>query len=77
MYEVFESIEGYVDWTSDPSIILWNTVFNFGFIYATARDIIMFFLHDVTFADDKRTSIKSMYELGEAFGKLYYFALIA
>ena len=76
-FEVFEGLEGYVAWTADPWMILRNFFFNFGFIYATARDLLMFLLHDVTMDDDKRTSIKSMYELGEALGKLYYFVLIA
>ena len=76
-FEVFEGLEGYVSWTSNPLIILWNIVYNAGFIYAVTRDLIMFFLHDVVFVDDKRTAIKSFYELGEAFGKLYYFVLIA
>lgn len=61
-FEVFYSMLDYIDWFYDPLIILFNCLYNAGFIYTIIRDFIFYFLEDL------RTPIKTAYDIGKNIG---------
>jgi hypothetical protein len=70
-FEMFYSLIHYVDWWWDPLLVLWNSLFNFGYVYTIVRDFVLFFLNDV------RTPIKSLKIFGKNIGMLYYFVFLS
>lgn len=45
-FEYYGSLLNYADWYEQPSLIAWNLLYNFGFIYSTIRDIVMYIMRD-------------------------------
>lgn len=61
----------YIKFVYEPMILLWNILFNFGFIFTIVRNFVLFFMWD------PRTSIKSYKEIGKSLAELYYFIFLS
>ena len=45
-FEYYASLLNYVDWYENPSLMLYNVLYNFGFIYTNVRDVYMYIRQD-------------------------------
>mmetsp|Transcript_39563 Transcript_39563/g.60456 ORF Transcript_39563/g.60456 Transcript_39563/m.60456 type:complete len:141 (-) Transcript_39563:243-665(-) len=45
-FKAFESLSEYTEWVQDPMLILVNVLYNGGFVYTIARDILYYFMND-------------------------------
>jgi len=45
-FEYYYSLLNYIDWYDNPSLILQNVLYNFGFIYTNVRDVYMYIRQD-------------------------------
>ena len=70
-FEVLGGLADYVYWAKNPEVLQSNIINDAGFIYTGVRDLTLFFIRS------ERSLIRTNYELGRAFGQLYYFVLIS
>lgn len=70
-FEVLGGLSDYTYWAGKPTVLQSNIVNDAGYIYTILRDLVAYSLQS------ERSLIRTNFELGRAFGQLYYFVLIS
>ena len=70
-FEVWGSLGDYLNWIDNPELIVTSFAANFGFIYVNMRDLYFYAMRDL------RSPIKTVFDVGQTIGQLYYFLFIS
>jgi hypothetical protein len=68
-YEAIDQATRYSDFTTDPTYLLSNLVYNFGLMYNSVREV-------TAYVTGKPAKSKSSFDAGYQVGQLFYFILI-
>jgi hypothetical protein len=68
-FESYSVLKDYGSFASDPNFLATNLLYNFGYMYASVKDLIVYF------SGGDKTQAKTAFEAGFAMGQILYYML--